>query len=198
MKLGRGDEALQAAWTDFRKHPSKFSYEDLMKFVPKAEHAEWHVRAMDAVKRADLHSVIELFVETKEVERLVELVSGATDASLEAVSHHTIEPAAKTLEKPHPGLAARLWRAQGMRIVNAKKSKYYDAALSDFERARDCYLRAGLAAEWEQTVRKVCAAHFRKSGFIGEFQALAAGGRRREKPSFLELAKERWGGKHES
>ncbi len=46
MKLGRGDEALQAAWTDFRKHPSKFSYEDLMKFVPKAEHAEWHVRAM--------------------------------------------------------------------------------------------------------------------------------------------------------
>ncbi len=76
----------------------------------------------DAVKRADLHSVIELFVETKEVERLVELVSGATDASLEAVSHHTIEPAAKTLEKPHPGLAARLWRAQGMRIVNAKKA----------------------------------------------------------------------------
>ena len=43
----------------------------------------------------------------------------------------------------HPELAARLWRAQGMRIVDAKKSKYYDAALSNFERARNCYLRAG-------------------------------------------------------
>lgn len=111
MRLGCGDEALQAAWADFRKHPSKFSYEDLMKFVPKAERAEWHVRAMDAAKRADLHSMIELFVETKEVDRLVELVSGATDATLEAVSHYATEPAAKKLEKPHPGLAARLWRA---------------------------------------------------------------------------------------
>jgi transposase len=127
-----------------------------------------------------------------------DLGSGATDASLEAVSHYATEPAAEKLEKPHPGLAARLWRAQGMRIVNAKKSKYYDAALSNFERARDCYLRAGMAAEWEQTVRKVCAAHFRKSGFIGGFQALAAGARRSEKPSFLESAKERWGGAYES
>jgi hypothetical protein len=29
-----------------------------------------------------------------------------------------------------------------MRIVDAKKSKYYNAALSNFERARDCYQRA--------------------------------------------------------
>ena len=29
--------------------------------------------------------------------------------------------------------------------------------------------------EWEKTVRQVCAAHFRKTGFISGFQALAAG-----------------------
>jgi hypothetical protein len=29
-KLGRADEALRAAWADFRKHPSKFTYDDLM------------------------------------------------------------------------------------------------------------------------------------------------------------------------
>jgi len=86
------------------------------------------------------------------------------------VSHYATEPAAKRLEKGHPDLAARLWRAQGIRIVNAKKSKYYDAALSDFERARDCYQRAGLASEWEQSVRRVCAAHYRKTGFINGFQ----------------------------
>ena len=36
-KLGRANEALEAAWADFRKHPSKFAYDDLMKFVPKTE-----------------------------------------------------------------------------------------------------------------------------------------------------------------
>jgi hypothetical protein len=147
---------------------------------------------MNAATAADLHSAIELFVETKEVARLAQLVRGAKDASLEAVSQYATEPAAKKLEKAHPGLAARLWRAQGIRIVDAKKSKYYDAALSNFERARDCYLRAGLASEWEQTVRTICAAHFRKSGFIGEFQKLAAGAKRGLRPSFLESAKQRW------
>ena len=192
VKLGRGDQALQAAWADFRKHPSKYSYDDLMKFVPKAERAEWHERAMNAATAADLHSVIELFIETKEVDRLAELVRGATGASLETVSHYATQPAAKKLEKSHPDLAARLWRAQGMRIVDAKKSKYYDAALRNFECARDCYVRAGLAAEWEETVRRVFAAHFRKGGFIGEFQKLAAGAKRGERPSFLEGAKQRW------
>ena len=57
-------------------------------------------------------------------------------------------------------------------IVDAKKSKYYEAALGNFARARHCYQRAGLAADWEETVRRVCTAHFRKSGFIGKFQAL--------------------------
>jgi hypothetical protein len=193
IRLGRGGEALEAAWTDFRDHPSKYSYDDLMKFAPKAKRREWHEKAMDAAKRADLHSLIELFVETKETERLAELVRGVADQKLEQVSHHATEPAAKKLEKSFPNLAARLWRAQAMRIVDAKKSRYYDAALRNFERARDCYTRAGLAAEWEQTVRQVCAAHFRKSGFIGEFQRLAAGAKRGEQPSFLELAKQHWG-----
>jgi hypothetical protein len=195
-KLGRQDEALEAAWADFSKDPSKYTYDDLMKFVPKAERADWHERALDAAKGADLDSLLELLVETREIERLAELVRGSTDSALERVSHYTTQPAAKKLEKPHPDLAARLWCAQGMRIVDAKKSKYYDAALSNFERARDCYQRAGLAAEWEKTVRQVRAAHSRKTGFISGFESLAAGARRADKPSFLERAKARWGERH--
>lgn len=196
-KLGRGDEALQAAWLEFREYPSKYGYDDLMKFVPRTERADWHEKAMNAAKGADLESAIELFVEAKEADRLAELVREATDSSLQAISHFASEPAAKRLEKAHPGLAARLWRAQGMRIVDAKKSKYYDAALANFERARDCYQRADLAVEWEQTVRQVSAAHFRKSGFIGDFHKLAAGARRGERASFLEAAKQRWGKRSE-
>jgi hypothetical protein len=195
-KLGRQSEALEAAWADFREHPSKFTYDDLMKFVPKAERREWHEKALNAASGADLRSLLELFIETKEIERLADLVRGSPDQALEDVSHFAAEPAAKRLEKSYPGLAARLWRAQGMRILDAKKSKYYDAALSDFERARDCFQRAGLAADWERTVREVCASHYRKTGFTSGFQALAAGAKRGDQPSFLERAKARWGERH--
>jgi len=195
-RLGRADEALGAAWGDFRKHPSKFTYDDLMKVVPTTERTAWHEKALNAASGADLRALLELFTETEERERLADLVRRSSNEALEKVSHFATELAAKRLEKNHPGLAARLWRAQGMRIVNAKKSKYYNAALSNFERARDCYQRAELATEWEQTVRCVCASHYRKTGFISGFQALAGGSKRRERTPFLERAKTRWGERH--
>jgi hypothetical protein len=126
----------------------------------------------------------EYAIETKEMKRLAELVRGAADEGLEKVSHISIEPAAEKLEKAHPELAARLWRAQGMRIVNAAKSKYYHAALSNFERARHCYERAGLAAEWADTVRHVRASHRHKTGFMSGFEAMAAGAVR-GRPAFV-------------
>jgi hypothetical protein len=78
---------LEAAWADFREHPSKFTYDDLMKFVPKAERREWHEKALNEAKGADLDSLLELFVETREVERLAELVHASADEALESVSH---------------------------------------------------------------------------------------------------------------
>lgn len=192
-KLRRGNEAIEAAWADFQKHPGKYSYDELMKFVPRNERAAWHKKAMDAAEGDDLGSLMELFIETKEIKRLAELVRGVADVGLEKVSHTSTEPAAEKLEKAHPELGARLWRAQGMRIVNAAKSKYYDAALSNFERARRCYERAGLGAEWADTVRYLRTSHRRKTGFMSGFEALAAGAVRGGQPSFLERAKTRWG-----
>jgi hypothetical protein len=195
-RLGRGNEALEDAWAEFLEEPGKYSYAELMKFVPKAGRAAWHEKAMDAASGDDLHSLIELFLEVKEMKRLAELVRGATDQALEQLSDYSAEPAAKKLEKAHPDLAARLWRAQGMRIVNKSKSKYYDAALTNFERARCCYERAGLGAEWADTVHHIRANHHRKTGFMPGFEALAAGAGRAAEPSFLERAKTRWGVRH--
>jgi uncharacterized Zn finger protein len=93
------------------------------------------------------------------------------------------EPIAKKIEKSHPDLAARLWRAQGLRIVNTKKSKYYDAALSNFESAKRCFERAGLGAEWKKTVSQVRADHHRKSGFMSGFQRLVAGAGPSDRPA---------------
>lgn len=197
-KLGRGREALEAAWADFRKHPSKYSYGDLMKLVPRIERSRWHEKAIEAAKGADLHSLIELLLETREPERLVDLVRRSKDAALERVGHYITEPAAKKLEKSHPDLAARLWRAQAMRIVNTKKSKYYAAALSNFERAMRCYEKAGLTAEWEKIVSQVRAEHHRKTGLMSGFEDLVAGSGPSARPSFLERARARWGAGRET
>jgi len=198
VKLGRGSDALDDAWSEFREHPSKFSYEELMRFVPKAEREAWHGKAMDAAERADLGSLIELWLEKKEIERLVERLRKASDAELEALSHYATEPAAKRLAMSHPDVAARAYRAMGMRILNAKKSKYYDAALSNFENAKRCYERSGLGREWDAVVAAVRRAHHRKVGFMGDFERLVAGNGPSQEPSFLDRARSRWSSRGQS
>ena len=49
-KLGRGNEALEDALAEFREEPGKYSYAELMKFVPKTGRAAWHEKAMDAAQ----------------------------------------------------------------------------------------------------------------------------------------------------
>lgn len=117
-KQGRGGEALSGAWDEYREHPDRYAYADLMKYVPKAQRVAWHEKAMEAA----------------------------------------------------------------MRIVNAKKSKYYETALSNFERSRRCFERAGLVVEWARVVKKVRADHQRngvhgrirgdRGGFTTEPQAI--------------------------
>jgi uncharacterized Zn finger protein len=169
-----------------------------MKYVPKGQRKSWHQKAIEAAKGADLHSVMELFLETKELDRLAERVRRTGDDDLEDLSHYASEPVAKKLEKLHPDLAARLWRAQGLRIVNANKSRYDDAALSNFESAKRCFERAGQEDEWSETVRQVRADHARKSSFMPGFERLVGGVGPGDEPSFLDHAKARWRTKERS
>jgi len=195
IKLGRSDEALDAAWADYRKHPSTYTYDDLMKHVPKGQRKQWHEKAIEVAMGGDLRSIMDLLLKTKKLDRLAELIRQAKDGDLEDLSHYATEPVAKKFEKPHPDLAARLWRAQGLRIVNAKKSKYYDDALCNFESAKRCFERAGQQDEWSKTVRQVRADHYRKSSFMPGFERLIEGIGPSDEPSFLELAKARWSAK---
>ena len=192
-KLGRGPEAREAAWSEYLRSPNKYTYVELMRFVPRTDRAACHEEAMSSAATARLDSLIELLLHTKELPRLAELIERSLEADLEHVSHYTTEPAARKLEKSRPGLAARLWRAQGMRIVNAGKSKYYDAALANFERAKHCYERAGLLAQWEATVADMRGRHHRKVGLMSDFNQLVAGHGPSTRPSFLKQAKARWG-----
>lgn len=192
VRVGRGDDALTEAWDEYQAFPDKYRYDELMKFVPAAERAGWHEKAIDAAQGAEPESLLDLLVETGETHRLAAAVRAATDAELEHMSHYVTEPAALALETSYPDLAATLWRAQGLRIVNRKKSKYYDAAVSNFERAHRCYQRAGLDAQWQQLVLEVRTCHRRKMAFMVGFENVVAGVARVEQKSFLELAKARW------
>ncbi len=190
-KLGRRNEALQTVWAEFREHPSRYSYDDLMRFVPNGERSVWHHKAIDAATGAGLGSHMELLLHTKETDRLDELVRRSTDDSLDAVSPFVAEEAAKKLERIHPAEASRLWRALGVRIVGEKKSKSYPGALRYFERAKRCYEKAGLVDEWDRLVAEIRREHHRKTAFIPGFEGVVRGSGPSKTPTFLERAKAR-------
>jgi uncharacterized Zn finger protein len=191
-KLGRPGDALQSAWSEFEQHPGTFTYKELMRYVPAKEKMTWHQKAMKASEKSDLSSQIELWLEQKENDRLVSRLHRVKDEELENLSHYRIEPLAHKLERSHPDISARVYRALCMRIVNAGKSKYYDAALDHIEHAKKCYAKAGLNADWQAVVTDVRERHFRKRGFMAGFEDIVSGAPKHVEPSFLERAKARW------
>ena len=192
VKLGRGGEALDSAWAEFQAGPDKFAYQELLRYVPKAEREAWHDKAMAAAEKGDLDSCIELWLSAKEIGRLVERLERATNRQLESLSHYVTEPAAERLAKTHPAVAAKVFRALCVRIVDAGKSNYYHAALSHLEKARDCYQKAGLDAQWQALTAEIRREHHRKSSFMPGFDRIAAGSVSSREPSFLERARQRW------
>jgi uncharacterized Zn finger protein len=192
VKLGRPEDALQSAWSEFESHPSTFSYRELMRYVPDKEKTAWRQKAMEASEKGDLSSQIELWIENKESDRLVSRLRRTSDKELEDLSHYHTQPLARKLERSHPDISARMYRALCMRIVNACKSKYYDAALDNIERAKKCYAKAGLVADWQAVVVDVRKRHFRKKGFMTGFEDIVVGSPKPVEPPFLERAKARW------
>jgi hypothetical protein len=191
-KLGRGREALESAWAEFQAHPSKFTYEELIRYVPRSERGSWHEKAMAASEQGDLASLTELWLRVKETERLAVRLNRVSDAKLEGLSHYVTEPAAKHLARTHPAVAAKLFRALCVRILSAAKSKYYHEALANLEETRRCYQAAGLDERWRELVIEIRRVHRRKSGFMPGFEAIVAGKRGRVEPSFLDRARTQW------
>ena len=191
-KMGRPGDALQSAWAEFEEYPSTFSYKELMCYAPAKEKKAWHQKAMQASEKGSLTSQIELWLKEKEIDRLVSRLRKATGQELQDLSHYTAEPLARKLERTHPDISARVYCALCMRIINAGKSTNYDAALDNIERAKKCYDKAGLNADWQSVVADVRQRHFRKKGFMDGFEDIVSGAPKHVEPPFLERAKARW------
>lgn len=187
-KLGRGEEALSSSWEAYCRRPTTYSYEDLMEFVPKADRGEWRRKALDIVDGAGLIERIPLLVKLKEWGRLSDLVQETSREDLMSLSHYTTQPAAENLGRKHPAAAAKLHVALGLRILVAKKSKYYDAALGHIEKARAFLLETSLGDEWEKLVTEIRSEHSRKSAFMPGFERIVEG---RREPTFMDRVRER-------
>ena len=48
--LGNNDYAIESAWTNFKKYPSEYSYDELMKYAAKKDVNIWHNKAMQEAK----------------------------------------------------------------------------------------------------------------------------------------------------
>lgn len=143
--LGRHDEAIQNEWSHFTQVPTIYSYQTLMELVPETARATWHDRAIEAAVQsgASLSVLLPLLVDTEETARLACVIDQCTDVHLSHAGHRTVE-AAEALNESYPEQAARLWRALGLDIVNASKSKQYAPAVEYFGRAQRCFAVAGL------------------------------------------------------
>ncbi len=118
-------------------------------------------------------------------------IHAAEHSALESVSHYHAEPAADGLAKRDITVAAKLYRALGMRILISKKSKYYDHALRHLRKARDLYQKAGLDSEWQTVIKTVREEHSKKYSFTPGFEQIVAGASA-ERPSFADKARNRW------
>ena len=90
-KLGRREDALDLAWTEFKKHPSNFSYEKLMKFVDKKDVKRWHQKALGKAQNTCLSGFIDICAKTKEWGKLSEHISSIDTELLEELSHYSTE-----------------------------------------------------------------------------------------------------------
>lgn len=192
VRLGRGDEALQSAWARFEAYPHCFTFEPLADLIPESEAQAWRGRILEVVGRARLEERMDLLLVLEEVDLLGQLVEQTSDEDLEGLSHTRGEPAATLLQDGHPGLSARLWRAQALRILHARRSRYYEVAVLDLAHARDGFLAAGQDEEWERTASQLRVEHKRKLGFMEGFERLLAGAPAIRQPTFLERAKATW------
>lgn len=191
-KLGRREDALEAAWSDFRACPCVYGYTDVMKYVPKKESPHWHQKALRAAGRPSLDAFIEICVKTKEWDMLGARIASASHSALEGLSHYVTEKAAAGLARKHVSEAAKLHGALGMRILSRGKSKYYRYALEHFRNARTLWTRAGRDRTWSSLVARVRKEHSRKHSFMGGFEDIVEGRGPDSPECFEKRARRRW------
>jgi tetratricopeptide (TPR) repeat protein len=191
-KLGRSEDAFESAWSEFKKYPSVYGYDELMKYIPKQDFKKWHEKTLLEAKKTSLSAFIEICNKTKEWDILSERIVSVEHDKLEQISHYITEKAAKGLAKKHCRAAAKIYGAMGMRILKKRKSKYYWHALEHFRKTGKLYKKAGHEQVWVSLVDRVRKDHSRKYSFIGDFEKIVEGRVPESPETFEKRVRKRW------
>ena len=191
-KLGSKDAALESAWDEFKKYPEEYTYDELMKYIPKDDYEHWHKKAIDEAKSKSLSGTIEICIKTREYDILNESIISAGNEQLEDIIYTTTQKAAEILIKRYPLSAAKIYCALGINILKSKKSKYYKVAVENFHRAKSLYEKSNNEKEWLSLVDDIYKNYSRKYSFMNDFEKLVSGKYPENVKSFIEKTKERW------
>ncbi|MBI3534781.1 MAG: hypothetical protein HY072_04770 [Deltaproteobacteria bacterium] len=183
---GRNDEALEDAWAEFIKHPSKYSLETVFEFVPPQKNSFYKDKALVILDKININESCVAFLSLGELERLDNKISQASEKELEDIFYGEAISMAKTMSKNFPHSAARIYVAQALRILHEKRSKAYYHAHDYLEKAKDLFEKCGKEDLWTKTVSNIRTEHKLKSSFMPGFEQIVAGKGAPREPTFME------------
>ncbi len=189
---GQKKNAFESAWSEFESDPSEYSYDEMMKYALKKDRKYWHQMAIEIIRKSSLPVIIELCTKTQEWKMLAESIKTSDHEEIEAISHYDTEKAVQELSREYPVEAAKIYRALGLRIVKAKKSRYYRIAIEHLLKAKKLYEENNCREEWSSLVENIRREHYRKYSFIGDFEKIVLGEVPEYLESFEEKTRKRW------
>jgi len=113
-------------------------------------------------------------------------INSAKHENIEKIGHYVTEGGAKGLVRNHKLAAAKIYRALGMRIIKSGKSKYYQ------QKAKELYEKIDQSRKWSSIVAIVRKDHYRKYGFINDFETIVTNGKLESAESFKSKVQKRW------
>ncbi len=169
-KLGRREDAFSLAWAEFKKHPSNFSYENLMKFVDKKDVKLWHQKALRKPKM-HLCPASSIFVQKPK--------NGTNSPNIfPLLIPNCLKSSAITPPKKQPKASQKStdWQRRkftvpwGCASLKREKAIITDMLWNISSKACKLYEKAGRDQLWIDLVEKVRRDHFRKYSFIALFR----------------------------
>lgn len=191
-KVGRKEEALEAAWRKFQDDPCDMSYEELMEYVPRNQRAQWRKNAVETACCAKLDSgVVRLLFELKELDKLSDLIMKSDEDTLEGLYYYDTVKIAEKLERSYKPAAARLCLALTMDIVKAGRSKAYHYAIEYCDKLKTLYEKTGQNKEWKKLIDYFRQNHNRKRSFMNSFEEIVDGEKRKDENTLQQRASKR-------
>lgn len=185
-KTGRRGDAVKEAWEKFEQLPSIHTLEDVLECASKGDKKDLTSKALVVLEKADLQNAAEAFHELGAIDPLIRRIDDAKDQDLKKLYYSNAIPIAKSIAKKHPIQSARLYVAQALVVLDHKKSKAYHHAHDYLHEAKILFERAGEKETWSRWVEVIRHEHRLKSGFMPDFEEIAAGKGPLREPSFME------------